>query len=61
VWRSVWQILSQYFKCLLGNKQAFLSSRSGHTNCDSFMRCEVPDVLKDCSDTVLLGTKFLIF
>ena len=44
--------LSQYFKCLLQNKQAFISSRSGHTNCDSFMRCEVPD-LKDYSDTVL--------
>ena len=41
------------FKCLLGNKQAFLSSQSGHTYCDSFMRCEVPDVLKYCSDTVL--------
>ena len=28
---------------------------------DTFMRCEVPYVLQDCSDTVLLGMKFLIF
>jgi hypothetical protein len=41
------------FKFLLRNKQAFLSSRSGHTNYESFRRCQVPNILKDCNDTFM--------
>jgi hypothetical protein len=37
--------LLQYFECLLGNKQALLSSQAGHTKCDSFMMCNVREGL----------------